>query len=877
ALDEDEDIEIRSDAARVISEIGNRDSRIKLLPLLQNIPEDDHNDELLGSVLHALWPNNISGQQLFETLPIPRRSNFYGAYSSFLESGVCEDLKEDDFPYALNWVRLVAKSDNHNVRRLIDQILKRSIKNLNSDEQVQDFALTCLTLFDVHRLFEDSENTRTANDILAKSDSRRRLVSAMVNDVEPSDHMLAYNLYSNGVKFLTGDDLPWLIDRITNESSKERRDIWSQLLRYAFNNTDSSHIGSIITAALESEFIREQFSYLLDAVELNSDQAIDMRENHKRSQSHWEITDDRSKGPTQQERIDSILREIVAGNVDGWRALPNHLANDSTEIRRFPAVDITTEIGWKNSDTETQWQIVKSAINYLQNGTADASRWLGKSQFTLSDIAPFHAFYILWCHFPAELKKLDERIWRKWGAYFLSPVIFDDKNHPGYDLIAEAYNRASKEIIETLLRIIWVEATNKHSIFILDKVKMCVDQELADELSKLLQDMESESENWSDIASFLIRNNHEPTISRVREVLVKLDIASSRGLIVIAAALLLKYRPQDTWELISDILTKDAMLGKDIVRRYSHRFEIFEPSNYQMLSIQAMKELYIWLVNQFPYNEDPTYDRAYHPSADDHVRELRDAIRRTLTSMGTKESTEAIEEITKALPGLPWLSQVAVEARDTTLQRSWIPLNHRDFLKFVIQTDSILIITASELQELVMEGLREFETVIHGDTALIENLWDETSQGVFVPKGENHFSDNVKAFLEQYLKGKNIVCAREAEVRSHQETDIMVIAKIPDKDPIKVIIESKGCWHNDVDKAMRTQLADRYLRDNQNDNGIYLVGWYLCEKWDKEHHGYKSTKKCSIDQARENYEEQACNLSTDELRINAFVMDTRLR
>ena len=49
---------------------------------------------------------------------------------------------------------------------------------------------------------------------------------------------------------------------------------------------------------------------------------------------------------------------------------------------------------------------------------------------------------------------------------------------------------------------------------------------------------------------------------------------------------------------------------------------------------------------------------------------------------------------------------------------------------------------------------------------------------------------------------------------------------------ISVIIEIKGCWNETLGSAMQTQLAERYLRDNQCQYGLYVVGWFNCNQWD---------------------------------------------
>jgi hypothetical protein len=107
---------------------------------------------------------------------------------------------------------------------------------------------------------------------------------------------------------------------------------------------------------------------------------------------------------------------------------------------------------------------------------------------------------------------------------------------------------------------------------------------------------------------------------------------------------------------------------------------------------------------------------------------------------------------------------------------------------------------------------------------------------------------------------------------------INAIAKYDEEEIFKkltVIIEVKGCWHNELNKAMREQLAEKYLADNICKAGIYLVGWFNCDSWDKNDSRYKKApKKISKDQAQEKFDKQAAELSKDGYNIKAVVLDT---
>ena len=152
-------------------------------------------------------------------------------------------------------------------------------------------------------------------------------------------------------------------------------------------------------------------------------------------------------------------------------------------------------------------------------------------------------------------------------------------------------------------------------------------------------------------------------------------------------------------------------------------------------------------------------------------------------------------------------------------------------------------------------------------------------------RGALHLSDYIKSHLNAELRQRGVIVNREVEIRSGiidpgEKTDIHVDAisrnaKSNTFDRVSVIIEVKGCWNDEVETAMQTQLVQRYLRENQCKCGIYVVGWYLCDAWT---HDYRKnrTHKMSLEQARLLYNAQALSLSNDGLDIRAFVLNTAL-
>jgi len=111
--------------------------------------------------------------------------------------------------------------------------------------------------------------------------------------------------------------------------------------------------------------------------------------------------------------------------------------------------------------------------------------------------------------------------------------------------------------------------------------------------------------------------------------------------------------------------------------------------------------------------------------------------------------------------------------------------------------------------------LQRLEQRLQGETPQVEFLWDQLGKNMWKPKDENSFSNYVKDHFDIDLKQKGVIVNREVEIRrstgnrSGERVDIQVdaVSKKPngeEYDRTSVVIEVKGCWHNELDQAMKT-------------------------------------------------------------------------
>jgi hypothetical protein len=163
-----------------------------------------------------------------------------------------------------------------------------------------------------------------------------------------------------------------------------------------------------------------------------------------------------------------------------------------------------------------------------------------------------------------------------------------------------------------------------------------------------------------------------------------------------------------------------------------------------------------------------------------------------------------------------------------------------------------------------------------------------SATGTYRPKDEEAFSDYVKRHLEGDLGRRGVVVNREVVIRRGEgagrgeRTDIHVDAVVrgpgaEEHRTVTVIVEVKGSWYQRLYHAMQAQLVERYLRDNESQHGLYLVGWFNCPQWDDTDRRKATAIRRDLEETRERLEAKAAELSEGELRIKPLIINTALR
>jgi len=329
------------------------------------------------------------------------------------------------------------------------------------------------------------------------------------------------------------------------------------------------------------------------------------------------------------------------------------------------------------------------------------------------------------------------------------------------------------------------------------------------------------------------------------------------------------------------------MSGDDELQRVVWR-SVLDQQDYERgrllgaLDEPALGQLYENVQRVLPSKDDPPWSGGT-VTPDMSARRMRDHIPGILAARATEAGCRELLRLASALPeqatGLRWTYREAV----TNVRRNlWLPPAPDAVKRVLTHTDARLLHSEDDLLELVLESLDRLQTKLTGQALpAVETLWHWEGAGQgrnnFRPKDEEALSDDIARWLDDDIgPTAGVVVAREVQPRRGKRTDITVESAPPAAgggfERFTVVIEVKGCWHAEVRTALRTQLADDYLRPHGLRTGVYLVGWFVCTRW-----GNAINKLASADiaAARAELEAMAADFTdgTSDLRIAPVLLD----
>jgi hypothetical protein len=932
ALDETRAEGVRIKAIRLLSSDCDKQTKMLLKPLIQGEEESDSETRIQSYVLSALWPSLLGSGDVFKSLSAAEDGSKDGldAMTSplrhFLRDEFLPELSEDDLTTGLRWIQQQEPHSElgYSRSKFIDELLIRAFRH-GGDRLLRRMAETLLALYDRGDRFISVDSIRQKFDSVIEEnpDRRRSLIKHVIQTLDARDaetvSRLSFDIYFRAKK-AKEEDITWALERLKYARADRSKSNWAELVARLFPPRSVDALSRVIEAYRDSPELQEVLKTYLQPVELQSEEAAELRERHRKRQ---ELRGSQKKSktpltPPRYVRIKENLERMEAGELEAWINLYLDTTIKTGIEQYYPLqIVLVDNPGWKEANELTKRGILEAAQRYILEYEPDVpTNWVKTGKYPYDMLAGYAAIRLLHDQNPSILKDLTADIWRRWVSVCVNSPTSNVSEHV----------EAEKEILRLANRCIpadtaaiWhklIKRDNKRDgqLWRSDKLDACWSKELAQVIKELLTGEALSPSMVGELLGQLLRHGDSETIDLTKDLIPsrqpqkKQDWETS----IEAAIQFLKHNPVEAWDIVWPLLKRRERWGNELLRRAAHQERGFDTSD---LDEQKLGKLFLLLSKRYPQSEDPRREpgESYSVTPRDSLMRFRDGLLRQLVERGTWTACKELERIQDILPSLNLNRQIN-NAKEQARQSTWHPFSPEDILRLLERNENRLVRDGAQLLGVIQESIERLQKRLHGKVSAkvpaAADLWNEVKRNqalhisdaalmearskektvaskeiqlltgpgnnpvYYIPKDEERLSDYVQRHLMQDIEESGIVINREVQVKRGQETDLYVDAQIAETgERSAVVVEVKGCWNSKVDQNIETQLKDRYLNQAHAKHGLYLVGWFLCSEWHPSDYRKGQTRNMNLEEAQRHFEQKASAITDNKVEIRALVLD----
>src|SRR5262249_392738 len=143
----------------------------------------------------------------------------------------------------------------------------------------------------------------------------------------------------------------------------------------------------------------------------------------------------------------------------------------------------------------------------------------------------------------------------------------------------------------------------------------------------------------------------------------------------------------------------------------------FESDFLANLSAEQIAELYVHLEQIFPRKDDPRHEsgQAHWVGARESLAHLRDTIPQEIARRGSDAGIGGLRWMVGKLPEQTFLLISLLDAQQQMRMKTWSPLSTQELFRLLASRDRILVQTADDLCDLLVDALRRYERGLHGE------------------------------------------------------------------------------------------------------------------------------------------------------------------
>jgi hypothetical protein len=870
-LNQHEAHNIRVSAANALTIVANDVQFGMLRELALGEAIDDTHDTLRSIVIPSLWPSPISTKEIFTIL----QHHGVGCLGKllYLPNIFVERFTAGDLVIALQWIADSKNDIDFRTIRFKDAIMAKAWDELGNSHVRTAFAETAWACLERHeRIFDRVGNAE--KDLLEKDDQKRRIAITELLNICSTKGGDPWTLIVGEI-FLSKDAI-WLLELYRSAVSTDLRISLTKcidhFLRYDAN---PEWLDAVISTAAEDDNsgspLSDLVSEFIGPIYLGSEKAEKLKEQYAQQ---LKLKKRALLDPPPSVRVTEALGEFEGGKNDSWYRLWQELSLPDGAVRyKFSFDAITESPGWQRTTPPEQASIVKCGERWLKDQCLSPEEiFAANNSVSYRYIATYLALQLLFDKASQSLEAVDSDTWSQWAVWLVA-YPYDNKIEQRKRLIKLAYERAPTAVLKTFERLI--ERNLKSSIAspALGELSAIWDNNVSALVHGFLVKPDLNVEQIGALLELLLEQGDEEAFEFACHLL---NMVGNESLQIVTATALATYQASRSWSLIWKMVCYNASFGEQLLLGLACSSRRSGEVLFR-LSEMEIAELYCWLEEHFPAETDNHYpeDEAHSVTARDEVGYLRDHCPSYLSGLGTRAAIDALQFIYDRFPDRDWLKYLVNEAKKSFRKATLQALSPPQLITYTHRREARLARSSIELMDAVLTSLRRFQEKLHGQTPLAPFLWDLVDNGTSGrPKHEDRLTDFVKFFLERDLP--TFVIDREVQIRNLKEhgmgerTDLKIEAKDQDGRSLSVIIENKGCWHKELLTAMQTQLIGRYLKLAPEACGIYLVGWFHCDRW-------RGKKSCVFKGAKEelltHFNKELSSPLYNDGRVSIFVYD----
>jgi len=757
ALDSSQSIHLRVSAAKALCSIGDAGTRLRLKPIaIEQLPEDE-DDRLKGYALRALWSDLLTAEELFSVLTRPKKRNFLGSYQIFIDLELVPRLQPDHLVVALNWLgNQGIRCFGHPFEKLGNAILLKAWENFDLPGIAEKFTRVALVQWKEHQRIitgDDKLQQQFASSLLNDSEKRHTLIEQAVLIISETEEDPYFLLSSSTENILISEDIFWMLEKLQNANYEKAEKIWSQLLQWSFNHQDAKQVDAIVVATQTNNILQEVFASYFSPIDLNSIQADKLRADYLRVE---EMQVHRQNAPLldppPRERVLQLLEKLESGDLAAWWQLNMEmtLKPESHYYDNEFELDLTQLPGWQEANEATQRRIIEGAKKYIQQQDDVDYVWIGTNTFNRPALAGCRAFLLLLKESPDFLKNLVPEIWLRWAPVIVAATSSNQHKDSYLELVKYAYLNAPEEFIKTLITLINKENQEHDYLFVIDRLDKCWDEQLKLILLEKAKDPLLKPKCIGQLLEKLLKQGLTEA-EDFAKYLIAFPLPSTdneREKALIAARVLVENSNPSSWSFIWALIQQDSSFGREVLELAAHRYS--HGIQLKLAEVQ-LADLYIWLVHEYPYDEDPDHSNevmAYSVTARDGIARLRDSVLSQLKERGTPEACAEIQRLIQELPDIIWLGKTLIDAQVNMRRNTWKPPTPEQILQFVGSHQITNQNTHIQTGVLIMQGSNNPNLNFGGSVGAV-NL-NSTVHGDQIGTQHNYSSDQnlVEAFDE---------------------------------------------------------------------------------------------------------------------------------